>query len=122
LIGLSSDYPRAEEFFKRAKGKPINALGKTSVPRLAALVKRCSVLVSSDSAPLHVASSVDTPSIALFGPTDPKRHVVPTKKSLVLQKGLKCSPCYHANCRRDYKCMKAIKPEEVYEALSRFLK
>ncbi|MCQ9206994.1 MAG: lipopolysaccharide heptosyltransferase II [Omnitrophica bacterium] len=117
LIGAESSSVLSDEFLKRAKCKPINALGKTNIPRLAALIKRCMVLVSSDSAPLHVASAVDTPFIALFGPTDPKRHLVPSGNYTVLRKDISCSPCYSAHCHLHYKCMTSIKPDEVYEAV-----
>lgn len=121
LVGAESSSPIACEFLKRAKCKPINALGKTNIPRLAALIKRCSVLVSSDSAPLHVASAVNTPFVALFGPTDPERHLVPSGNYTVLRKDMSCSPCYSAHCRLHYKCMRSITPDEVYEAVVKLL-
>ena len=114
--------PLKYDFLKRSRCKPIDASGKTNVPRLAALIKRCDVLLSSDSAPLHVAASVATPFVALFGPTDPARHLAPADNFTVLKKDFKCSPCYRTYCRRGLVCMKAIKPDEVYEAIRRFLK
>ncbi|MGB2705743.1 MAG: lipopolysaccharide heptosyltransferase II [Candidatus Omnitrophota bacterium] len=122
LIGLEKDRPRVGKFLKRARCKPIDALGRTSIPRLASLVKRCDLLLSSDSAPLHVAASVGTPFVALFGPTDPRKHLVPAEREyVVLKKDLKCSPCYHRHCKRRHKCMRSIKPDEVYEAIVKIL-
>ena len=122
LIGRERKSARIEEFLKKAKCKPIIALARTSVLELATLVKRCNLLISSDSAPLHVAASVGTPFIALFGPTDPKRHLVPVENSIVFKKDVKCAPCYHTYCRKEYICMRHIKPDEVYEAVLKLLK
>jgi len=122
LAGLEKERPLANKFLKRAKCKPIDALGRTNILRLASLVKRCDLLLSSDSAPLHVAASVDTPFVALFGPTDPRRHLVPSENTrVVLKKKLKCSPCYRRRCGKRNNCMRAIKPDEVYEACVKLL-
>ena len=112
---------RADKFLKRSKCKPINALGKTNIPCLAALIKKCDLLLSADSAPVHIAASVNTPFIALFGPTDPKRHLVPMERSEVFKKDLKCSPCYKRVCDKGYICMRSIKPDEVYTAIVKLL-
>ncbi|MEE9500048.1 MAG: glycosyltransferase family 9 protein [Candidatus Omnitrophota bacterium] len=121
LIGLEKRTTRIEKFLKHAKCKPINALARTNIPRLASLVKRSSLLLSSDSAPIHVATGVGTPYVAFFGPTDPERHLAPTENYTVIKKDLKCSPCYHTYCNRGYMCMRSIKPDEVYEAVLKLL-
>ena len=109
-------------FFKLAKGKPISAVAKTTLGRLIALIEKASVLITSDSAPMHIASGVDTPFVALFGPTDPKRHTPPAKKCKVIKKDEKCSPCYKPTCDRGYVCMKGIAPDEVFEAVRKMVK
>jgi ADP-heptose:LPS heptosyltransferase len=45
--------------------------GRTSLGTLAALFKRCALVAGVDSGPLHLAVAVDTPSLRLYGPTDP---------------------------------------------------
>ena len=122
LIGSEKTGARAENFLKRTKCKPINALGKTSIPRLAALVRKCDLLLGSDSAPIHVAASVGTPVVSFFGPTDPRRHLAPESKNVVLKKDLKCSPCYRTRCEKGYACMTSIKPDEVYKVILETLK
>ena len=100
--------------------KLINACGKLTINQLACLIKRCSVYLTGDSAPLHVAAAMDTPFIALFGPTDPRRHLPPAKNYIVLKKELSCSPCYKSKCKSG-KCMSSITPEEVLEAIDKLL-
>ena len=121
LIGSEKTDSRIEDFLNQTKCKPINALGKTNIPRLASLVKRCNLLLSPDSAPIHVAAAVDTPFIALFGPTDPDRHMPPAKKCTVIKKDLPCAPCYQRRCDRGYICMQSIEPDEVYKVVLKLL-
>lgn len=49
----------------------INAVGQTSLPQLVALLRRCDLLVTNDSGPMHIAAALGKPLVALFGPTDP---------------------------------------------------
>jgi len=123
LTGTEKEGPQIEKFRKHAKCKPIDALERTSISQLACLVKKCDLLLSSDSAPLHVATAVGTPFVAFFGPTDPARHLVPAAGgSVVFKKEIKCSPCYRTHCVKNYECMRSIKPDEVYEAIVKSLK
>lgn len=122
LIGRDKSEPRIDDFLRDAKSKPIKSLGKTNIPRLASLIKRCDLLLSSDSAPIHVAASVKTPFIALFGPTDPRRHVAPVNKYVIIKKDFPCIPCYRTHCDRGYVCMRSIKPDEVYNKIIEMLK
>lgn len=118
IIGLPFEVELGKEFMALMKTKPINAIGKTSLPQLASLIKRCKVLVSSDSAPIHIAATVRTPLVALFGPTDPRRHLPPGRGHTVIRKDFKCSPCYRTRCRR-HLCMESITVDEVLGAVRR---
>jgi ADP-heptose:LPS heptosyltransferase len=122
ITGTQKDSPCANILANSLKGiKIINACGKTTVNQLACLIKRCSVFISADSAPLHVAASQGVPFVALFGPTDPRRHLPPVENCIVIKKDLTCSPCYKSKCKTR-KCMELIKPEEVLEAINKLLK
>jgi lipopolysaccharide heptosyltransferase II len=122
LTGTQQDAIQAEKLMGVAKGaKIINACGKTTVNQLACLIKRCSVYISSDSAPLHIAATQAAPFIALFGPTDPRRHLAQVKDYAVIKKDLSCSPCYKSKCKTK-KCMELISSEEVLEAIDKLLK
>ncbi len=116
LIGANDTASLAKDFIKSSSAKPVNAVGMTSVAQLAALIKRCKIFITGDSAPMHIASSMGVDFIALFGPTDPARHFEPNKKGVVIRKDLKCSPCYKAKCKH-IKCMEGISVEEVYKLI-----
>ena len=114
LVGSNDAASLAKDFIKISSTKPVNAVGMTSVTQLAALIKRCKVFITGDSAPMHIASSMGVDFIALFGPTDPARHFEPNEKGWVVRKDLKCSPCYKSKCRRNV-CMENISVEEIYK-------
>ena len=113
LTGSKDDADIVKDFMKISATKPVNAVGRTSITQLGALIKRCRVFLTGDSAPMHVASSMGVDFIALFGPTDPARHFEPNEKGVAIRKDLKCSPCYKSKCKRRT-CMENISVEEVY--------
>ncbi len=114
ITGTEKDKPLAQYFLSITKSKPANFVGKTNLLQLAALIKKCRVFVTPDSAPMHVAAAMQTPIVAFFGPTDSQRHIPPAKKIVVLEKKLECAPCYRSHCRiLTHACMKDIRPEEM---------
>lgn len=100
------------------QNKAYDLTGKTSLRELAFLLSLCKCLVTVDSGPLHIAIGVNTPVIALFGPTAPWR-TGPYSLDLgrVIYKNLPCSPCFKKECRKP-KCMECIEVSEVFEVLN----
>jgi ADP-heptose:LPS heptosyltransferase len=122
ITGTEKDLAQTDAIMNRVKNvKLINACAKTTVNQLACLIKKCAVYICADSSPLHIASSVGTSFIALFGPTDPRRHLAPAKDYVLIRKDLTCSPCYKSKCKTK-KCMELITPGEVLEAIDKLLK
>ena len=121
VTGSPEDAPLAEALLSQTRNKPINAVGKTSITELISLVRRCQVFISSDSAPMHIASGADVPLVAIFGPTDPKRHLVPPARYRVFWKEIPCSPCYLRNCPIGLVCMKKIETQEILDTVLHFL-
>jgi heptosyltransferase-2 len=121
VTGSQEQAPVVEELFKITRNKPINAVGKTSVTQLAALIRRCQVFVSSDSAPMHIASAMQVPLVAIFGPTHPQRHLVAPEHCHVFWKEVPCSPCYLRSCPIGHICMKKITVQEVLESVLNFI-
>ena len=116
VTGSEEEQRLADDFVKMTRSKVINAAGRTTVTQLAALIKNCKVFITGDSAPMHIASSMGTNFIALFGPTDPRRHYEATDKGLVIKKKVTCGPCYKADCK-NVLCMDKISVDEVFKAV-----
>ena len=121
ITGAARDKPQVIKLRRLTNAKFIDAVGKTTISELVALIRRCKVYITADSAPMHIAAAVDTPIVVLFGPTDPIRHTPPTEKIIVIKKDLPCSPCYKRSCKT-IDCMYDIHTEQVLEAVEGFLK
>ncbi len=114
ITGMEKDKYLVHRLFRLTKAKPTDFVGKTNIMQLAVVIKRCKAFITPDSAPLHLAAAVGTPAIALFGPTSSKRHLPPGKNINVLERDVKCAPCYSQTCKiGTHICMKELFPEEV---------
>ena len=125
LVGAgAADTATAADILGRVqKAKPINLVGQTEVKTLAAVLKRCALLISGDSGPMHLATAVGTPCVALFGSTDPAVTGPFDDFSEAIYKDLSCSPCgNHPTCNGRYECLREITPEEVVLATRRLLR
>ncbi len=90
----------------------VNLAGKTTIRQLMALIALCSVFLTNDSGPMHIASALETPLIALFGSTNDIK-TGPYNGGTVIHKHPPCSPCYKRVCPIDFRCMKDITVDEV---------
>ncbi len=124
LIGSPDEQDIAELFNPALSPNIHNLVGQTQLEDLVPLLKRCHVLVTGDTAPLHVASAVGTPVVSFFGPTSPARHMPPHEQSTVLVKNLPCQPCYSGKCKNkeNLECLKKISVQEVFMACLKYLK
>lgn len=93
-----------------------SAAGETSLRELAVLYRKASVLLTTDSGPMHLAAAVGTPVVALFGPTSPERTGPYGEGNAVIRRGMDCSPCFRKDCETR-ECMKTIGIDEVFEAV-----
>ncbi len=94
--------------------------------KLAAIISCCDVYVSNDAAPMHISAAVGTPTVGIFGPGEPDIWFPYEKDGghTALKKNVDC--CHRDFCYLsgdDYmRCMRLIKPEEVYETVEQILK
>ncbi len=98
----------------------LNLAGKTNLRELISLVALCEGFLTNDSGPMHIAAALGTPLVALFGSTsDVKTGPYGSGPKCVIHKHVECSPCYKRVCPIDFRCMKRIEVDEVYEAIQR---
>ncbi|MBI4341004.1 MAG: glycosyltransferase [Candidatus Omnitrophica bacterium] len=117
VVGGPEEGELGEALLQLTQQPPLVLIGQTTLLELACVIKRCAVFLAHDSSSLHVAAAVGTPTVALFGPTDPRRHLPPTFAGQVIRKEVFCSPCYATRCRTlTHACMKRITVEEVLAA------
>ncbi|MFA7001538.1 MAG: glycosyltransferase [Candidatus Omnitrophota bacterium] len=123
LIGSPGEEGLSEEWRKAHEGRVLDLIGQTSPQDLISLAKRLDLVVTGDTAPLHVAAAMQTKIIAFFGPTDPGRHMPAAFGAVVLSRRLACQPCYSGECKASDKlaCLRQISVSEVFETARRLL-
>lgn len=124
IVGGEDDVPLAEELLKITNLSLINLTGKLNLLQLGAVLKKCDVMVTGDTGPMHIASAVGTKIVALFGAADPKRTGPVGSGHVVLQaKKVSCLPCRKRVCnnKKYLECMEKITPEEVLENIKKII-
>jgi heptosyltransferase-2 len=119
-VGLGDEIVRA---VGRSGRLAVNACGRLTLRESAALIGRASALVTNDSAPLHLATAMGTPVVALFGPTVTEFGFGPVRPGDVALgiDGLQCRPCSSHGPPRcplgHHRCMREITVPAVLAAI-----
>jgi predicted lipopolysaccharide heptosyltransferase III len=115
LIGGSDqDVDLAQQIRQMAKSSLVIMAGRTTIKQFAAIVKRSALFVGSDSGAMHIAAAVGTPTVALFGPSNPAEWGPRGGPVEVLYKEIDCRSCFHPTCERgEQNCMRLISVDEV---------
>lgn len=117
FLGSSSEEKAARRITDEMKNDAIIAVGKTTVGQAAALIKLSKLFISNDGGLMHVAAAVQTPGIAMFGPTDPNICGPYTDNYISLRGNVNCPPCFgKADCL-DNICIRKISVEDVMRAV-----
>jgi heptosyltransferase-2 len=103
----------------------VNLGGQLTVAELAALLRRCALLVSNDSGPVHVAAAVGTPVVDIFGRNQrglsPQRWGPLGEGHVVLHKEVGCVTCLAHNCDIEFLCLTSLSADEVFRAAASVL-
>jgi heptosyltransferase-2 len=86
----------------------------TDLKQLGAILRRCDVLVTNDSGPMHLATAMNVPVVAIFGPTNPDLQGPCGKDAIVVRhRGLPCLGCNYTVCPIGNPCMEELAPDDV---------
>lgn len=119
-FGDANGAPLINDICKGMPDRVINLAGRTSIHELIALINCCTIFLTNDSGPMHIAAALGVPLLALFGSTNEVK-TGPYPQGKVIHKHVECSPCYKRVCPIDFRCMKRISVDEVYDELKRML-
>jgi heptosyltransferase-2 len=92
-----------------------------SLEDLKAQVERCTLLLTNDTGPRHVAVALGRPVITLMGPTDPRHTAHLLEKQRVLFEDVACRPCGRPTCPIDHRCLRRLSPERAVQAADELL-
>ena len=122
VFGGNADRDSAGHFVEQLRQKDVPArslAGETSLRELCAALKACSVVITNDTGPMHVAAAVGTPVIVPFGSTSPELTGpgFPGENGhTVLAGNAPCAPCFRRTCPIDLRCLKDVSVRQVVDA------
>lgn len=122
FFGDQATAPIVKEISQGFSSRVINLAGVTSLRELASVISLCDVLLTNDSGPMHIADALGTPIVALFGSTSEVITGPYRSTGKVIHKHVECSPCYNRTCPIDFRCMKRIEADEVFNEIMHVLK
>jgi ADP-heptose:LPS heptosyltransferase len=123
LTGSTADRPLIDHVRQALHDVPVvDAGGSLDLPALAALLEELDLVITGDTGPMHLASVMGTPVVALFGPSNPARYGPHASLERILRVDLPCSPCGQVRlpperCRGHVpECLDRILVEDVVAA------
>lgn len=127
LMGSPKDAAVCEEIrtlcAEDMRANMLQLAGQTSLDQAIALLAGANVLVSNDSGLMHIASALNRPVIALYGPTDPDHAPPFSVSSVALSLRLNCAPCKQRDCPLGHHaCMRDMTSEMVWQPVQTLLK
>ncbi|MCX5697415.1 MAG: lipopolysaccharide heptosyltransferase II [Candidatus Omnitrophica bacterium] len=123
LIGDKDDSAIAKYIIEHCRYPLLDLTGTTSLIELAYLLKKADLVVTNDSAILHLASYLDRAIVAIFGPTDEAKYGPWSSRSVFVKKDIACRPCGKAQCRlNSMECIQMVQVEDVLKQVRNILK
>ncbi len=121
LIGSAAEIDVSNEVCARAEHPPLLLTGKTSVAEVVALISIADVMVTNDTGPAHIGAALGTPTLVIFGPTNPLTTFPMSPRAEMVREPPDCAPCMLRDCPIDHRCMTAISVEAVFEKATAML-
>lgn len=122
IVGGASDRARADAVARGTEAPVVSLCGETTIPQLLATLAGARAAVVVDSGPMHAAAALAVPTVALFGPGDP-RECAPRGAHATVLGDAPCG-CVHPRCEYTSgpgRCMRALSPASVIEAITPLL-
>lgn len=110
---------KLEEIIGR-NNRLVNLAAKISLRELIMVVKNCSLVITGDTGPMHIAASLNKFIIALMGPTDPIKYGPYCKKNKLVLVNHICRGCNETVCPKGMDCLGDIVPEKVIEIIREY--
>lgn len=119
LLGSRAEQPLSEAYASLATAPFVQAVGRTDIPQLAALLRRCRLLITNDTGTMHLAAGLGVPSLAFFLATAQPWDTGPYLAGCCcLEPALACHPCaFGKACPSDNACLGQIEAGPVGDLL-----
>jgi len=118
LLGGPADTRLCGEIARELGGEVTDLSGRTSLVETGGVIQEMDLVVANDSGPVHMSVAVGTPTVVIFGPTDPARTGPYGAGHRVVCTSMPCQPCFSRSCRIETgNCLEGVTPERVAEVV-----
>jgi heptosyltransferase-2 len=119
ILGAKGEERVGQDIAARLSSRSLVLSGATTIRELMAAVKRCSLLLTNDTGPMHIAAAFQVPVVAIFGPTDWRTTSPFGSAHAIVRQPVDCAPCLLRECPIDHRCMTRVTVDQVYEAATK---
>ena len=121
IVGAPGEEVLGQRIAGLMQTKPVVLSGKTSLGVLKAVIQRCRLFLTNDTGPMHIASALGVPVVAVFGPTNHTATSPYGEDHILVRTPVDCSPCMLRECPIDHRCMTGVTVEQVVRAAEQVL-
>jgi ADP-heptose:LPS heptosyltransferase len=124
IFGAKHEKGLVDNIVKRMKYKPIVLAGRLSLRELAGILSETALFVCNDSVPMHIATAMKTPTVAIFGPSKSRETGPYDNRCRVVEKDFPCRfSCDESECKHKVhnECMKSVTVEEVFDTVKELM-
>lgn len=128
LLGGKDDATITQQIAGKCGKQVTDVAGKLDLMQTACALAACQLIITNDTGLMHLANALKIKTVAIFGPTTRELGFFPDERiSTVIENNtLTCRPCTHIGSnkcpKKHFKCMKDIRPEDVYNIVIKNLK
>lgn len=114
ILGAKGEEELGQAIASQIGGRTVVLSGETTIRELMAATKRCGLLLTNDTGPMHIAAAFGVPVVAVFGPTDWRTTAPYGQAEGIVREPVDCAPCLLRECPIDHRCMTGVTAERVY--------
>ena len=115
ILGAPGEEALGREIAARVGMRSVVLSGATTIRELMVAAKRCGLLLTNDTGPMHIAAAFDVPVVAVFGPTDWRTTAPYGQEQGIVREPVDCAPCLLRECPIDHRCMTRVSVDRVHE-------
>jgi lipopolysaccharide heptosyltransferase II len=117
LFGTKNDMAIGDQIATAIGDHCVNRIGNTTLDQLIDELRECRLVLTNDTGTMHLAALLGVPVVAIFGSTEPRLTGPLGDGHIILRHHVECSPCFLRECPIDFRCMKAVRSEQVVDAV-----
>lgn len=116
ILGAKGEEELGHSVAERLAVRSAVLSGRTNIRELMAATQCCTLLLTNDTGPMHIAAAFGVPVVAVFGPTDWKTTAPYGQEQGIVRQPVDCAPCLLRECPIDHRCMTGVSVDRVYAA------